>query len=195
MVANSAVAGIVDSKGGLRVVVTQRWRMRFHVGKGERLFVLPGVRVQEPVPWGQVQADLIERVKTYVLEKTLGENECGGCNLCCKLTYIEQMNKPSGVMCRECRIGLGCGAYGARPQECKAFSCSWLSSQRSDGPMSADLRPDRCGVMFTSDTTNGDPDLFECHVDRMTEAAKTYIDAEQAKGRKAKLVTFYLGEP
>jgi hypothetical protein len=46
---SSAVAGILDRSGGLRVVVTESWRMRFHVGPGERLFVIPGLQVREPV--------------------------------------------------------------------------------------------------------------------------------------------------
>ena len=62
----SAVAGIVDVKGGLRVVVTQRRRMKYHVALGERLFIVPGLKVQEPVAWGKDQADLIARVEAYV---------------------------------------------------------------------------------------------------------------------------------
>lgn len=52
----SAVAGILDRGGGLRVVVTKRWRMKHHVGPGERLFIVPGLRVREPVSWGAVPA-------------------------------------------------------------------------------------------------------------------------------------------
>jgi len=61
----SAVAGIIDQNGGLRVVVTQRWRMRYHVKKGERLFIVPHLKVQEPV-LGKDQIDLIARVESYV---------------------------------------------------------------------------------------------------------------------------------
>jgi hypothetical protein len=62
----SAVAGILDRKGGLRVVVTQRWRMRHHVAKGELLFVVPGFKIQEPVPWNYIPV-LIRRVELYIL--------------------------------------------------------------------------------------------------------------------------------
>jgi len=65
----SAVAGIVDQNGGLRIVVTQRRQMRAHVGKGEMLFIVPGLKVQEPVPWGKDTVDLIERVQAYVAIK------------------------------------------------------------------------------------------------------------------------------
>lgn len=61
----SAVAGIIDnSGGGLRIVVTPYWRMRFHVQEGERIFILPG-RIQEPIDWDDC-ADLVTRVKEHI---------------------------------------------------------------------------------------------------------------------------------
>lgn len=63
--AKSVVAGIIDSKGDLRVVVTERWRMQFHVGKDERLFIVPSLTVQEPVPLDEVPA-VIEAVKRHL---------------------------------------------------------------------------------------------------------------------------------
>lgn len=69
----SAIAGIVDRNGVLlRVVVTQRWRMRHHVGKGERLFVLPDLQVQEPVAHNEI-APLIERVRKHVSDRLGGK--------------------------------------------------------------------------------------------------------------------------
>jgi hypothetical protein len=62
---DSALAGIVDRKGGLRVVVTEEWRMPFHVNRGERAFILPGIKVREPVPWEQI-AWTIRRVELYI---------------------------------------------------------------------------------------------------------------------------------
>ena len=62
----SAVAGILDKRGSFRVVVTQRWRMRHHVGKGEMLFVVPGFLIKEPVEWNYIPV-LIRRVELYVL--------------------------------------------------------------------------------------------------------------------------------
>jgi hypothetical protein len=47
----SSVAGIVDCEGNVRTVVTELWRFRFHVHKGERIFVVPGLLVSEPVEW------------------------------------------------------------------------------------------------------------------------------------------------
>jgi hypothetical protein len=50
----SAVAVIVDKKGGSRVVITQRWRMMLHLDPGERLFVVPGLKVVEPLEWDDI---------------------------------------------------------------------------------------------------------------------------------------------
>jgi hypothetical protein len=61
----SAVAGILDAKGGLRVVVTQRWRMKFHVCDGDKLFLVPGFLIQEPVEWNYIPI-LIRRVELYI---------------------------------------------------------------------------------------------------------------------------------
>ncbi len=61
----SAVAGILSPEGYFRVVVTQRWRMRHHLAKGERLFVVPGYLVQEPVKWDHIPL-LIRKVELYI---------------------------------------------------------------------------------------------------------------------------------
>jgi len=47
----SQIGGILEVGGGVRTVVTQDWRFRFHVGDGERLFVVPGVWLFEPIPF------------------------------------------------------------------------------------------------------------------------------------------------
>jgi hypothetical protein len=61
----SAVAGILDREGYFRVVVTQRWRMRHHVQKGELLFVVPDFLIEEPVAWNYIPV-LIRRVELYI---------------------------------------------------------------------------------------------------------------------------------
>lgn len=57
----SAVAGVRDRSGGVRVVVTKLWRLHHHVGEGETIYVLPGVWVKEPVPHDDI-APLVHRV-------------------------------------------------------------------------------------------------------------------------------------
>jgi hypothetical protein len=61
----SAVAGILSPEGYFRVVVTERWRMKNHIAKGEKLFVVPGYRVEEPVPWDHIPL-LIRKVELYI---------------------------------------------------------------------------------------------------------------------------------
>jgi len=65
---SSAVAGIIDASGGLRVVVTEHWRMGMHVGEGERLFIVPDLEVQEPLSMAQA-APIIEIVKKHIADK------------------------------------------------------------------------------------------------------------------------------
>lgn len=61
----SNVAGIIDKDGGFRVVVTQRWRYHHHVAAGEKLFIVPGYEVREPIPWDDIPS-LIKRVELYI---------------------------------------------------------------------------------------------------------------------------------
>lgn len=68
---------------------------------------------------------------------------CGNCQVCCTLLAVPGMNKPERTRCeRLCRDG--CGDYGARPEDCQGYSCSWLL----DPEVPASWRPDRLGVVF-----------------------------------------------
>lgn len=62
----SAVAGITGPNG-LRVIVARPSSMHHHVGPGERLVMLPGVFVSEPVPLERI-AGLVARVQKLVAE-------------------------------------------------------------------------------------------------------------------------------
>ena len=61
----SAVAGIVGQNGSFRVVVGPKRNMKFHLSQGERLFIVPGIKVREPVPHGDVLF-LINLVREHV---------------------------------------------------------------------------------------------------------------------------------
>jgi len=66
MILFSSVGGIVGPDGCVRrVVVTELWRMRHHVQQGERLVIVPGLLVEEPVPWNEI-ASVIQQVEGYV---------------------------------------------------------------------------------------------------------------------------------
>lgn len=64
--------------------------------------------------------------------------QCGGCTLCCKLTPVRSMKKPSGTKCQHQRFN-GCAIYARRPADCATWFCRWLINDDA-----ADLsRPDR----------------------------------------------------
>lgn len=191
----SSVAGILDRRGSLRVVVTQRWRMRYHVAKGERLFVLPDLEVQEPVPWDDIPP-LIERVQKYVSKKLAPTNACGDCMLCCILPYIKDKDfeKPSFSVCPNCAVGHGCKLYQSRPKVCRQFECEWLKSQSRNDRMPPELRPDRCGAYFSQDTTTNDPLVIECHGTPNSDSW-AWINDMQSHGYKVREITYYIHEP
>jgi Fe-S-cluster containining protein len=194
----SAVAGILDRKGGLRVVVTQRWRMKFHVKKGEQIFIVPGLLVREPVPWDKIPF-VIAEAHRHVNRTIAPSNHCGECTACCRDPFIRR-DASFGSACVHCKPE-GCRIYFNRPQQCRDFECHWLSSQKLNDKMPEELRPDRCGVMFTKDTVNGDPLLFEVHIlpgreeSEKREDVWKYINEMQAAGYKAKRIDFYLPDP
>ncbi|HEY6255965.1 MAG TPA: hypothetical protein VIY51_09265 [Xanthobacteraceae bacterium] len=53
---------------------------------------------------------------------------CGSCTLCCKVLTIEELQKPDGIYCSNCKVGVGCGIYAERPVECRNFMCAWIYS-------------------------------------------------------------------
>jgi len=61
----SNIAGVMDSYGGLRVVVTERWRMKHHQRHDELLFIVPNFRIAEPVPWERIP-EVVARVESYI---------------------------------------------------------------------------------------------------------------------------------
>ena len=167
--------------------------MHYHVGKRERLFVVPGYEVEEPVPWDDIPP-LIERVQKHVAKTLAPVNHCGACSACCILPYIkdEGFEKPSNSVCHNCSISFGCKLYQSRPKVCRSFKCSWLQSQERNDRMAPELRPDRCGAFFNND--KNDPLIIECH-GTPNSTAWEWINAMQRAGYKVKKVTHYFGEP
>lgn len=76
---------------------------------------------------------------------------CGTCTLCCKVMRVADLEpvKERGTWCRHCEPGRGCGIYADRPESCRVYECAWLLSQsKADTAFPAELRPDRCKVVF-----------------------------------------------
>lgn len=186
----SAVAGIMEKQGGIRVVVTERWRLRYHVKKGERLFITP-IEVKEPVPWDEIPT-LIEKVQKHVLAKVAPDNACGDCKQCCILPLIDDpdLQKPAFQNCRHL-CSSGCSRYWMRPKSCKDFKCMWLLSQSRNDRMGPELRPDRCGTYFNPDTTTNDPLIIEAHGPPNADAWK-WINEMQRVGYKVREITSYM---
>jgi hypothetical protein len=63
----SRIGGILDPYGGLRFIVARKYQFRAHVRCDELLFVVPGVKVVEPVPWEQIPW-VISRITQHINE-------------------------------------------------------------------------------------------------------------------------------
>ena len=70
--------------------------------------------------------------------------DCGDCKLCCSLLEIKALSKPKNKKCQHLSIIKGCSIYNVRPSACRRYNCLWQLNEA----MPADLRPDRCGIMF-----------------------------------------------
>jgi hypothetical protein len=141
---------VLDHGGGWRIVVTRKWEIRYHVAQGEKAIEVPKVRIAEPVEWDDI-GRTITLVERYATKTLAGQNACGGCKTCCTLLHIEhpKLHKPANASCTHLdSCTAGCRIYPVRPDPCREFECEWLISQRLNDKMPAELRPDRCGVMF-----------------------------------------------
>jgi hypothetical protein len=84
---------------------------------------------------------------------------CDGCTLCCRVMEATTINKPQGVICEYCDVGLGCGIHTKRPDECRDFFCGWLL----DGSLGEEWRPETSHIIITYDldghrlNANADP--------------------------------------
>jgi len=85
------------------------------------------------------------------------ERTCGACGVCCDRPEVRGHGgfyKPAHTKCPhlEGRDSDRCAIFGKaeRPEVCGAFRCSWLL-----GAGAEDDRPDKCGVMFSTNTMNG----------------------------------------
>ncbi len=210
----SAVAGVLSPDGGLRTVVTQRWRMKHHVKRGERLFVVPDLWVEEPVPFNSaLMAHCIRMAHATVVKALAPENPCGECRACCVTLYIDDVTLPSHeklkeapqpkrshTPCHQCDAEVGCLVHFNRPRVCRRFECLWLKSQKTNRIMGPEMRPDRCGVILTGPEA-GDPDwLIYAHPSAHDRAALdrdpflSHAREIEADGTRVVTVTHYHGE-
>lgn len=195
----SHVAAILGTDGGVRVVVAKLEELPAHKGRSDTMVIVPGLRVQEPVPHEQIPG-VIKAAHAALNKRVAPVNPCGDCRECCVTPYIAEINKPSHRWCSNCDTQLGCMVQFRKPRSCASFECEWLKSQRRNYQWSEELRPDKSGVMFTGPETGDPSDLFYVHRSAWapdalsTPVVARHIAGEQAFGRRAKFVTHYIGE-
>jgi hypothetical protein len=64
--------------------------------------------------------------------------------MCCKLTEIDSLKKPSGKWCSHAIHGRGCGIYLSRPNDCREFYCDWMLSDA----LSDVWKPSKCKFLI-----------------------------------------------
>lgn len=86
---------------------------------------------------------------------------CGDCTACCTIMGVEDYQpepKKPGVACPDV-CSRGCRRYATRPASCRDFACLWVQ-----GGLPKWMRPDRIGIVFVGDDTDGREALLG-HVD------------------------------
>ncbi len=73
---------------------------------------------------------------------------CAGCQLCCHVMAVKELEKPAFNACRHLHVDGGCGIWGEHPASCKTFTCLW---RRSDLLLPPGMFPADCGFMLSLD--------------------------------------------
>lgn len=103
-------------------------------------------------------SDANQKTRDSIFDHLVPDRECGECVACCKILEIRapELQKSADTLCQYC-TGVGCGIYENRPEVCRTWYCLW----RRIPSMPDDLRPDKCGVVFSLDAHNPPRILFE----------------------------------
>jgi hypothetical protein len=98
--------------------------------------------------------------------------ECGECRACCITPGFEAapgeapFSKPPNTPCPHL-VQIGCGIYETRPPVCRRFQCAWLAAPN----LPAEMRPDRCGVLFCTNDNPLRPGTFAVFAYELRERA------------------------
>lgn len=93
------------------------------------------------------------------------KNECGKCNVCCRILRIDKKflswrntDKARGELCDK-YVNNRCVKYLTRPNPCKKFKCFWLQlvDKRVAKP---EWRPDKIGAMIKLGEIEGKPAIM-----------------------------------
>jgi hypothetical protein len=87
------------------------------------------------------------------------ERSCSGCDLCCTVLRVDELNKLGGDPCVELRRAgaaedWGCGIHETRPPVCRGYRCLWLR-----GGLEQSDRPDRLGAVLDVAPAGAEPYL------------------------------------
>ena len=81
--------------------------------------------------------------------------DCGDCQLCCKLPHInktylkdKEFKKNSFEWCNNCEKGIGCKVYKDRPNTCKDFECLFKVGFQKE-------RPNKVGFLGIPESIDG----------------------------------------
>ena len=66
---------------------------------------------------------------------------CGECTMCCSALEIDELQKPAGPRCVNCRPAAAARSMPRAPQVCREFECEWLTQPNVAAAISA--RQDR----------------------------------------------------
>lgn len=83
-------------------------------------------------------------------QKIARQLKCGECTACCFKFSIDEINKPDETNCiHQLLTKGGCGIHDQSnyPRQCREFNCLWVQNLIGHGGI--DLRPDKCGLIFT----------------------------------------------
>ena len=87
---------------------------------------------------------------------------CAGCDLCCTVMAIRELDKPAWTPCAHLAPGGGCGLWGRHPASCKSFTCLW---RRSDALLPPEMFPADCGFMLAVDQLEAWPTVVKVCAD------------------------------
>ncbi|CAN7528985.1 hypothetical protein LJR219_003732 [Phenylobacterium sp. LjRoot219] len=74
---------------------------------------------------------------------------CNGCDLCCSIMGVRELQKPAFTPCAKLAgAGAGCSVWGEHPASCKSFACLWRGS---DDLLPPELFPPDCGFLVELD--------------------------------------------
>lgn len=115
---------------------------------------------------------------------------CEECNGCCSgqlAADIHGRNMHSGKPCDFLLKGL-CSIYEDRPRVCHSFQCGWSQHLLPD-----DMRPDKCGIMVSVETTKDGEQflrLIELWPNPPQESYKKIFEAAKMLGART-VITHY----